>query len=43
MDKELVLLAGTLAGFIAAMLSITEKLLDLRDRLRRADAAAPGR
>ena len=37
MDKELVLLSGTLAGFIAAMLSITEKLLDLRDRLRTGD------
>jgi hypothetical protein len=43
MDREWVLLAGTLAGFIAAMLSITEKLLDFRDRLRTGDDRENGK
>ncbi len=32
-DKDLLMLGGTLAGFVAAILSILEKLLDLRTRL----------
>jgi len=34
MEKDAMLLAGTLAGFIAAILSILEKLLDLKERFR---------
>jgi len=32
-DKDLLMLGGTLAGFVAAILSILEKLMDLRTRL----------
>jgi hypothetical protein len=34
MEKDALLLAGTIAGFVAAVLSIMEKLLDLRQRFR---------
>ncbi len=34
MDKDTLLLAGTIAGFVAAVLSIMEKLLDLKQRFR---------
>lgn len=34
MEKETLLLAGTIAGFIAALLSIMEKLLDLKERFQ---------
>ena len=31
--KDLLMLGGTVAGFVAAMLSIMEKLLDMKNRL----------
>ena len=31
--KELLMLGGTLAGFIAAMLTVMEKLIDIQHRL----------
>ena len=31
--KDMLMLGGTLAGFIAAMLTVMEKLLDIRGRL----------
>jgi uncharacterized membrane protein len=34
MEKDALLLAGTIAGFVAAVLSIMEKLLDLKQRFR---------
>jgi len=34
MEKDTLLLAGTIAGFVAAVLSIMEKLLDLKQRFR---------
>lgn len=34
MERDALLLAGTVAGFVAALLSITEKLLDLKARFR---------
>src|SRR5690349_3530403 len=37
MEKDALLLAGTIAGFVAAVLSITEKVLDLRQRFRGAE------
>ncbi|WP_447977968.1 hypothetical protein [Candidatus Nitrospira bockiana] len=37
MDKDAILLAGTVAGFVAALLTITERVLNLRDRLRQND------
>ncbi|MGH7229775.1 MAG: hypothetical protein ACREJU_00235 [Nitrospiraceae bacterium] len=52
MDRDALLLAGTIAGFVAALLSITEKLLGIRERLQadkssedapRADPAPSGR
>jgi len=36
MEKELFVIAGTLAGFVAASLSIVQQLIHLRDRLRSA-------
>lgn len=34
MDRDAMLLIGTIAGFVAALLSIAEKLLGIRERLR---------
>ena len=34
MERDALLLAGTIAGFVAAVLSIMEKLLDLKQRFR---------
>ena len=31
--KELMMLGGTIAGFVAALLSVMEKLLDFRHRM----------
>ena len=31
-SKDMLMLGGTVIGFIAAMLSVVEKLLDFRDR-----------
>ena len=46
MEKDTLLLAGTIAGFVAAVLSIMEKLLDLRQRFRQREepeeAITPG-
>ena len=36
MEKELFVVAGTVAGFVAALLSIFQQLIHLRDRLRSA-------
>lgn len=36
MEKELFVVAGTVAGFVAALLSIVQQLIHLRDRLRSA-------
>jgi hypothetical protein len=34
MDRDALLLAGTIAGFFAALLTVTEKFLSIRDRLQ---------
>src|SRR5688572_24401461 len=36
MEKELFVIAGTIAGFVAALLSIVRQLAHLRNRLRAA-------
>jgi len=42
MEKDALLLAGTIAGFVAAVLSIMEKLLDLRQRFRPGEEPEEG-
>lgn len=42
MEKDALLLAGTIAGFLAAVLSIMEKLLDLRQRFRSGNEPEEG-
>ena len=42
MGKDALLLAGTIAGFVAAVLSIMEKLLDLKQRFRPGDEPEEG-
>lgn len=42
MEKDALLLAGTIAGFVAAVLSIMEKLLDLRQRFRAGEEPEEG-
>lgn len=39
MEKDMLLLAGTVAGFVAAILSVLEKLLDLKARFHPNDQA----
>ena len=36
MEKELFVVAGTVVGFVAALISIVQQLIHLRDRLRSA-------
>jgi hypothetical protein len=42
MERDALLLAGTIAGFVAAMLSIMEKLLDLKQRFRPGEVPEEG-
>lgn len=42
MEKDAFLWAGTIAGFVAAVLSIMEKLLDLRQRFRSGEESEEG-
>ncbi len=42
MEKDALLLAGTIAGFVAAVLSIMEKLLDLKQRFRPGEEPEEG-
>ena len=42
MEKDALLLAGTMAGFVAAVLSIMEKLLDLKQRFRQGEEPEEG-
>ena len=42
MERDALLLAGTIAGFVAAVLSIMEKLLDLKQRFRPGEVPEEG-
>src|SRR5688572_13706693 len=42
MERDALLLAGTIAGFVAAVLSIMEKLLDLKQRFRPGELPEEG-
>ena len=43
MGKEMLMLGGTLIGFIAALLTVMEKLMDIQHRFGTVDNGASGR